>query len=498
MDKMLVDSMGDVTITNDGATILQEMEVEHPVAKMLVEVAKTQDQECGDGTKTSVIVAGELLKRAGELVEKDIHPTLVAEGYRLAADFAVESLKDAGDEVGPQGLETLRKVAMTSMISKGVAYEREPLSRIVVDAVKSVAEKRDSGWRFDKDNVQIVKKQGGTTEDTKLVEGIIVDKEVVHSGMPKSVKGARIALADAALEIKKTEVSAEIRITEPEQIQAFLKEEERELKEIVQKVVDAGATSLFCEKGIDDLAQHYLAKAGIYAVRRVRKSDMEKLAKATGAKPVSKWSDLSKDDLGSAALVEERKIGDDRLTFVTGCNGARAVSILVRGGTEHVVDEVERSLNDALKTVGITVEDGYVVTGAGASAVELAMLLRDKASRIGGRAQLAIEAFADALDVIPRTLAENAGMDPIDTLVELRKEHKLGRATVGVDVLRGRVADMRGIAVEPIRVGRQALLSATDAAIMILRIDDVIASKRGGGGGKGPKPGPGGEDGEFD
>jgi len=499
MDKMLVDSMGDVVITNDGVTILKEMDIEHPAAKMIVEVAKTQDEECGDGTTTAVIIAGELLKKAEDIIDQNVHPTIIASGYRMASEKAIEFLREIGKKTSIDDKESLRKIASTSMISKSVASEREQLAELAVKAVTAVAEKRDGQYKFDKDNIQIIKKQGGTTGDTQLIEGIICDKEVVHSAMPKNVKDPKIALVDAAMEVKKTEIDAKIEITDPAQLQGFLAEEEKMLKNMAETVKASGATVLFCQKGIDDLAQHYLAKAGIYAVRRVKKSDMEKLAKATGGNIVSKWTDLAKDELGKAELVEERKIGDDKMSFVTGCKSAKAVSILIRGGTEHVVDEVERSLIDAISTVGVAIEDGVTVTGAGSAAVEVSMKLRDYAASVGGREQIAIEAFANALDVVPRTLAENAGMDPIDTLIELRKQHKAGKKTVGVDVLNSQIADMVKTVVEPFRVGKQAILSATDAATMILRIDDVIASKSGGGGGggKGPKGG-GGDDGGGD
>jgi len=498
MDKMLVDSMGDVVITNDGVTILKEMDIEHPAAKMLVEVAKAQDEECGDGTTTAVILAGELLKKAEDLIDQNIHSTVISTGYRMASEKAIELLKKVGTPISMTNAKELRKVASTAMISKSVATEREYLADIAVRAVTATIEKQGDKLIFNKDNIQMVKKQGGTVRDTNLIEGLILDKEVVHSAMPKSVAKARIALVDAAMEIKKTEIDAKIEINDPSQLQAFLSEEEKMLKNMAERVKASGANVLVCQKGIDDLAQHYLAKDGVYAVRRAKKSDMEKLAKATGANIVSKWNDLSKEDLGNAELVEERKIGDDKMTFVTGCKDAKAVSILMRGGTEHVVDEIERSLTDAISTVGVAIEDGVTVTGAGSAAVEVSMKLRDYATTVGGREQIAIEAYAEALEVLPRTLAENAGMDPIDTIIELRKQHKEGNVTAGVNVLEGKISDMKSTVVEPLRVAKQAILSATDAAVMILRIDDVIASKSGGGPG-GPKKGMGGgEDSEFD
>jgi len=499
MDKMLVDSMGDVVITNDGVTILKEMDIEHPAAKMLVEVAKTQDEECGDGTTTAVVMAGELLKKAEELIEQNVHSTVISAGYRMASEKAVEILKQIGNPISITNAKELKKVGMTAMISKSVSSDREYLADIAVKAVTATVEKQGDRYVFDKDNIQMVKKQGGTVRDTNLIEGLILDKEVVHSGMPKTISKARIALVDAAMEVKKTEIDAKIEINDPGQLQAFLSEEERMLKTMANTVKASGANVLVCQKGIDDLAQHYLAKDGIYAVRRAKKSDMEKLSKATGASIVSKWNDLSKDDLGTAEIVEERKIGDDKMTFVTGCKGAKAVSILMRGGTEHVVDEIERSLTDAISTVGIAIEDGLTVTGAGSAAVEISMRLRDFATTIGGREQIAIEAYAEALEIVPRTLAENAGMDPIDSILELRKQHKEGKVTAGVNVLEQKISDMKATVVEPLRVGKQAILSATDAACMILRIDDVIASKSGGGPGGPKKGGPGGgEDSDFD
>ncbi len=492
MDKMLVDSMGDVVITNDGVTILKEIDVEHPAAKMIVEVAKTQDEECGDGTTTAVILAGELLKKAEGLIEQNIHPTVISGGYRLAANKAKEYLEEVAIKVSPNDKETLMDIAKTSMISKSVASSRELLAKVAVDAVTAVAEKKEDGtWTVDDDNIQIVKKQGGSMDDTTMISGIIVDKEAVHPAMPKKVEKAKIALVDSALEVKKTEIDAKIEITDPSQLHAFLEEEENMLKKMVDTVKKSGATVLFCQKGIDDLAQHYLSKAGIYAVRRVKKSDMEKLAKATGANLVTKLDDLKADDLGVANLVEEKKIADDRMTFVTGCKNPKAVSVLIRGGTEHVVDEIDRSLNDAISVVAVAFEDGKLVTGGGSAATELALRLRDFAASIGGREQIAIDAFASALEVIPTALAENAGLDPIDILIELRQAHKAGKKTAGVNVFTGKITDMKKERVlEPIRVGRQAISSATDAAVMILRIDDVIASK--GGSPKGPQgPGPG-------
>ena len=497
LDKMLVDSMGDVVVTNDGVTILKEMDVEHPAAKMLVEVAKTQDQEAGDGTTTAVVLAGELLKRAEGLIEQNIHPTVISQGYRLASQKALETLEAISEKVDIKDHETLVKIAKTAMASKTVSFNRDALADLAVKAVTAVAEKTDRGYEVDLDNVQVIKKQGGAMSDTQLIEGVIVDKEKVHSGMPTVVTEPKIALLDAALEIKKTEIDAKIEINDPTQLNAFLQEEENMLRKMVETVKKSGATAVFCQKGIDDLAQHYLAKEGIYAVRRVKKSDMEKLAKATGGNIISKVSELTKDDLGVAGKIEERKIGDDQMTFVTGCKKARAVSVLIRGGTEHVTDEIERSIEDALNVVAVAIEDGRYVIGGGASASELAMRLRDEAARVGGREQIAFESFAEALETVPRTLAENAGLDPIDILIELRKSHKSGKKNAGVNITTGKVDDLQVQNVlEPIRVGRQAIQSATDAAVMILRIDDVIAAKANappaGGSGGGPGGGMGG------
>jgi thermosome len=499
MDKMLVDSMGDVVITNDGVTILKEIDVEHPAAKMLVEVAKTQDEECGDGTTTAVILAGELLKKAEALIEQNVHPTVISGGYRLAAVKAREILDSVAISVSPDDKETLMDIARTAMISKSVSASRDLLADVAVKAVSAVAEKKDGKWLVDDDNIQIVKKQGGSMDDTKMISGIIVDKEAVHPAMPKKVEKAKIALVDSALEVKKTEIDAKIEITDPSQLHAFLDEEENMLRKMVEIVKKSGATVLFCQKGIDDLAQHYLGKEKIYAVRRVKKSDMEKLAKATGANLVTKLDDLKAGDLGDAALVEEKKIADDRMTFVTGCKNPKAVSVLIRGGTEHVVDEIDRSLNDAISVVSVAFEDGKLVTGGGSTASELALKLRDYAASVGGREQIAIDAFASAMEVIPTALSENAGLDPIDVLIEMRQAHKSGKKYAGINVFTGKVVDMRKERVlEPIRVGRQALSSATDAAVMILRIDDVIASKGGSKGGKGPG-GPGmGDEGGMD
>lgn len=482
MDKMLVDSMGDVTITNDGVTILKEIDVSHPAAKMIVEVAKVQDDECGDGTTTSVILAGELLKKAQDLIDSDVHPTVVTEGYRLAADKAVEILERISKPVKTTDKAALRNISMTALASKLASSNAEFLSDLCVRAITAVTEERSGKTVADSGNVLIVKKTGGAVEDTEFVEGIILDKEPVHSGMPKVIDGAKIAIVDSALEIKKTEVEAKIEIRDPDSLSAFLAEEESTLKKMVARVADSGANVLVCQKGIDDLAQHYLSKKGIYAVRRVKKSDMEKLAKASGGQIVTKLDDLTASALGKAGRVESRKVAGDELTFITGCKGPKSVSLLIRGGTEHVVDEIERSVHDALSVVSDTVEDGRLVPGGGATAIEISKQLKDYAASVGGREQLAVQAFAEAFEVIPRALAENAGLDPIDVLINIRKAHASGKKSHGVNVFTGAIVDMtKEHVVEPIRVGRQAITSAVEAAVMILRIDDVIASKSSGG-----------------
>ncbi len=479
MDKMLVDSLGDVVITNDGATILKEIDIEHPAAKMVVEISKTQDEECGDGTTTAVVIAGELLKKAEELTESNVHATIVAKGYRLAADEARKALSKMSINASPNDKRMLRDIAKTAMTGKSIGSS-EHLAGIAVKAVMAIAEKSDGKSSADIDNVKIEKKHGGLISDTTMVEGIVVDKERAHPRMPQHIEKAKIALVNAPLEVKKTEVSAEIRIEDVAQLQKFLDEEERMLKGMVENVKSSGANVLFCQKGIDDLAQHYLAKEGIYAVNRVKESDMKKLVKATNAKIVNSLSELSRNELGEAKLVEERKVADEEMTFVTGCKNPKAVSILIRGGTEHVVDEVERSLHDALKVVAVTIEDRKVVAGGGATEIELALHLRRFASTIGGREQLAIEAFAEAMEVIPRALAENAGLDGIDILINLKKAHggKTKNINSGINVITGKVTDMAKLKVlEPLRVKTNAIESATEVATMILRIDDVIASK---------------------
>ena len=493
MDKMLVDSLGDVVITNDGHTILEEMDVEHPAAKMIVEVAKTQDEEVGDGTTTAVIIAGELLHKAEGLIDQSIHPTVIAAGYRMAADKTQEILEKMADKVEFTNNDLLKKIAMTSITGKKAESAKEDLADLAVKAVKQIADKADGKYTVDIDYIGVEKKHGGSTDESQLINGLVIDKERAHPGMPKRVKNAKIALLDCALEVKKTETDAEIRVTRPEQLRAFLDEEEGMLRKMVDKIVATGANVMFCQKGIDDVAQHFLAKANIYAARRLKKSDMDKLARATRGKVVTSIDDLSAGDLGSAGLVEERKIADEKMTFVEGCKDPKAVSLLVRGGTEHVVDEVERAVHDAICVVAAAVEDGKVVAGGGAPEIELAKQLREYAETVGGREALAITAFADAVEIVPRTLAENAGLDSIDMLVDLRAKHeKPNGKNIGLNVYEGKVMDMLSIGVvEPLRIKTQAMKSASEAAVMILRIDDVIAAAKREAGP--PAGGPGGE-----
>ncbi len=480
MDKMLVDELGDITITNDGATILDEMSIEHPAGKIMVEVAKTQDEEAGDGTTTAVVLAGELLGNAEKLLDQEIHPSIIIRGYRLATEKAVNILEEISDPVSFSDEETLKKIAMTTMTGKATEA-REKLAEMVVEAIKLVAEEVDGKIVVDTDQIKIEKKQGGSLSDTQLVKGIVIDKERVHPQMPKRVEKAKIALINSALEVKETETDARINITSPEQLQAFIEQEERMIKEMVDKIVESGANVVFVQKGIDDLAQHFLAKAGILAVRRVKKSDMEKLAKATGAKIITRVEDLTPEDLGEAELVEERKVAGESMIFVEGCKNPKSVTILVRGGAEHVVDEAERAIKDAIGAVTSAIESGRVVAGGGAPEMAVATRLREYAQTVGGKEQLAIEAFADALEVIPRTLAETAGMDPVDTIVKLRSIHtkeKDGKY-YGVDVFKGEIADMRkNNVLEPLKVKTQAYISASEAAQLILRIDDIIAAAK--------------------
>ncbi len=480
MDKMLVSDLGDIVITNDGATILEEMNVDHPAAKLMVEIAKTQDKEVGDGTTTSVVLAGNLLRKAGELLDQNIHPTVIIKGFELASAKADEVLKAISEEVSPTDAETLKKIALVAMGSKGIGSEEEKkkIAQIIADAVMLVSQKEGDKYVVDLELIKIEKKAGGHVLDTELVKGVVIDKEVVHSGMPKRVENAKILLVDAPLEIEKTETDAKIEITSPENMQAFLQQEEKMLKEIVDKIAASGANVVFCQKGIDDLVQHFLAKRGIMAVRRVKKSDMEKLSRATKGVIISSLEDLKDSDLGKAGLVHEKKVGGESMVFVEQCEDPKSVTIFVRGGTEHVVSEVERAVVDAKGAVASALEDGRFVYGGGSVEMELSKELNKYATEIGGREQLAIQAFAEALESIPKTLAENAGMDVIDTIVSLRNKHAAGEKTTGVDVMAGKVADIKesGV-VEPSRVKKQAIASATETARLILRIDDIISAK---------------------
>ncbi|MEM3783547.1 MAG: thermosome subunit beta [Candidatus Bathyarchaeia archaeon] len=479
MDKMLVSSFGDVTITNDGATILKEVDVQHPAAKMLVEVAKAQDNEVGDGTTTAAVLAGELLAKAEELLDQNIHPTIIVEGFKKASEKARETLESMAIPVSIKDDKKLMDVAITSMGSKGIAAAKEHFAKLAVEAVRQVAEEKDGKIKADIDLIKVLKKHGKSLEETELVKGMVIDKEVAHPQMPKLVSNAKIALLNAKLEIEKTEFDAKINIESPEQMKLFLDEEERMLREMVDKIAEVGANVVFCEKGIDDVALHFLAKKGILAVKNVSSSDMEKLARATGGKIVASVKDLTSDVLGEAKIVEEVKIGEDKLVYVRECKNPKAVTIVVRGGTEHVVDEAERSLHDALCVVRNAIEDGKIVPGGGAPEAEVAKQLRDYAVKVGGREQLAIEAFADAVESIPLTLAENAGLDPVDIMVALRAKHESASTpSYGVDVFTGKIMDMLELnVVEPLRVKLQVVKSATEAANMILKIDDLIAAK---------------------
>ncbi len=493
MDKMLIDSLGDITITNDGAAILDEVDVEHPAAKMIVEVAKTQDDMVGDGTTTAVILAGELLRKAEELLEQNIHPTVIVSGYKKASQQAMAILDKIGTPIDAKDRENLKRVAVTSMASKAVGSARTHLADIAIDAVKQIAEQRGERKVADIDNIQITKKVGESLFDTQLIKGIIIDKEVVHPEMPKRIENAKIALLDCPLEVEKGEFNAEIRIKDPTQIQAFLDKETSMLKEMVKKIKTSGAKVLFCQKGVDDMTQHLLAKTGIVAARRVKKSDMEKLAKATGGRIITKLDDLKRQDLGNAGVVEERKIGEDKMIFVEECKNPRSVAILLRAGLDRMLDEAERALHDSLSVVADVIEYNKIVAGGGAVESEIARGLRNYAKKIGGREQLAIEAFADSVEIVPKTLAENAGLEPIDILVALRSAHEKTKGyLMGVDVFTGKIVDMQGKGViEPSRVKEQAVKSATEAASMIIRIDDVIASTKPKEGKYGPGAGPG-------
>ena len=477
MDKMLVDSSGDITITSDGRTILDKMNIDHPAAKMMVEVAKTQDAEVGDGTTTSVIVAGELLGKAEDLINKGVHPTVIVEGYNKAADKALETLETIAIPVKPTGKEFLMKIAATSMASKLVSENKEQLAKIAVEAVLHIAIKIGEDYKVDLDDIMVEKKPGESMSETKLIEGLVLDKEVVHSGMPKRVEKAKIVLLESALEIEKTEFDAKINIERPDQMESFLLEEENMLKAMVEKIVAAEANVVVCQKGIDDTVQHFLARKGILALQRVKESDMEKLSKATGGKPVTNIKELLKSDLGFAEIVEERKIGDDKMTFIEGCKNPLSVAILIRGADKRFLDEAERSLHDALCVVRDVVQVPKIVAGGGAPEMEIARALRSYAETLPGREQLAIRSFGEAMEIVPLTLGENAGLDPVDLLLELRTRHEKGEKWAGVDVFDGKIKDMRDLEVyEPISVKKQTIKSANEAATMILRIDDVIAS----------------------
>ncbi len=491
MDKMLVGSTGDITITNDGATILKEIDVEHPVAKMMVEVAKSVDNEAGDGTKSVVVLAGALIENAEELFNKDVHPTIVVEGYREASKKAIEFLKKISIEVDPKDKAFLNKIAMTSMASKLVTTNSQVLSDIVIDAALNVAEElEENKFKIDLDNIKVEKKVGASLHDSQLIQGIVMDKEIVHAGMPKKIQGAKIVLLNSALEIEKTKFDAKLDISSPDQMQNFLNEEERMLKSMVDKISASGANVVICQKGIDDIAQHYLAKAGIIALRRIKESDMSKLAKATGARIVTNTDELSKDDIGHAELVEERKVETDKWVFIEGCKNPKSVTILIRGGSQTLVDEAERSIHDALMAIKDVVEYPYVVVGGGASEAIVSRKLREWSASLASRKQLAVEKYADAVESIPLVLAENAGMSVIDTQAQLRtKSKEAGKARYGIDVFKGKIADLSSRDIyEPLSVKNQIINSATEAACMILRIDNIISA----GAPKGGAPPPGG------
>jgi archaeal chaperonin len=483
MDKMLVDSMNDVIITNDGVTILEEMKIEHPAAKMIVEVAKTQEAEVGDGTTTAVVLAGELLKNAEKLIDENIHPTVIAKGYRQAAEKAQEILLEIAKNTSISDEQVLRNIAETAMTGKGAESSKEKLSQICVTAIKQIIDDKE----IDLENIKIEKKVGGGIQDSELIQGIVLDKERVHSSMPKKIENAKVALLDVALEIKDTEIDAKIQITDPTQLQSFLDQEEKMLKDMVDRVINSGANVIFCQKGIDDLAQHYLSRAGIYATRRVKQSDMVKLQKATSGKIVSNLKDLKEEDLGKSGSVEEKKIGDEEMTYVTKCENPKAVTLFIRGGTEHVIDEIERAIKDALGDISASVKEGKVVAGAGAPEVELSKKLKEFSNSLSGREQLAVQAFAESMEVIPKTLAENAGLDPIDVMTELKSKHDANETEAGINVFTGKVTNSweEGV-IEPLKVKTQAIKSASEVAELILRIDDIIASK---GDGSGPMPG---------
>lgn len=475
MDKMIVDAAGDVIVTNDGVTILKEMQIDHPAAKMVVEVAQTQEDAVGDGTTTAVIIAGELLKRAEELLDQNIHPTVLTKGYRLAEAEAQRIVKNIAEPISIENNELLRNIAITAMTGKGAETNKEKLADLVVSAVKKIAAKTNTGIKINRDDIKIEKRVGESTEQSELIEGIVIDKEKVHSEMPSRVEAAKVALLDASLEIKNTEIDAKIQITDPAQLDAFLDQEEKTLREMVNTVKASGATVLFCQRGIDDVAQHFLSKAGILAVRRVRKSDMESLARATGGKIVSNWKELGAADVGKAGLIHEDTVGEANMLFIEKCPNPKIMTLLIRGGTTHVAEEVKRAVTDAIGDIAAALKEGKVVAGAGATEMQLAQGLRKYARTLSGREQLAVLAFADALEIIPRTLAENAGLDPIDILTNLRAAHEQGFKWSGVNVFTGKVMDawQAGV-IEPLKIKTQAISSAAEVAEMILRIDDVI------------------------
>ncbi len=478
MQKMLVDPFGDVIITHDGATIMKEIEVEHPTAKMMVDLAKSQEQEAGDGTTTVVLLAGELLAKAEDLLDMGIHPTVIISGYRKAAERVKEFLKDVSFEVAWNDRELLKKVAKIAMGSKSVAVAQDYLADLVVNAALQVVEERDGKRIVDLDNIKLEKKEGGSLFDTKLIKGIVVDKEVVHPRMPRRIENAKIALIESALEVKKPELSSKIRVTSPAQVKEFLDQEKQMLAELVEKIAEAGANVVFCQKGIDDVAQHFLAKHGILAVRRVSEKDMQRIERATGGKIVNNLDDLTEEELGYAGLVEERKIGDDRMIFIEECKNPKAVTILLRAGADTILDEAERGLKDALYVVRNVVEDGKVFYGGGSIQAELALRLKDHAHTVKGKEQLAMEAYANALESIPRILAENSGMDSVDALVEIRNAHKNGNVSIGIDALNSRVADMKELGVvDTYRGVKNAVAAATETAILIIKTDDIIAAK---------------------
>ena len=489
LDKMLVDSLGDVTITNDGATILKEIDAQHPAAKMMVEISKTIDTEVGDGTTSSVVFAGALLEKAEKLLEKDVHSTLIVDGYQAASLKALELLAELAKSIQPDDSESLIKIAKTSMQSKLVSDDSESLSKLVVSAVLKIADKNENGYSVDLDNLKVEKKSGGSVQDTALINGIVLDKEVVHSGMPTKIQKAKIALVNAALEVEKTEVSSEIRISDPSQMQMFLEEENRMLKGMVDKLHSVGANVLICQKGIDDIVQHYLSKQGILAVRRVKESDMTKLSKATGGRITSNLDDISEKDLGSAEIVQQKKIESDKWVFIEGCSNPHAVTVLIRGGSQRVVDEADRSIHDALMVVKDVIEKPLIVAGGGSPEAYLAGKIKQWADSFDGREQLAIKQYAESLETIPLTIAENAGMDPIDSLIALRAKQNSGEKTTGINAREGKIGDAYALDIlEPLVVKEQIIKSATEAACMILRIDDVIAISGGSSAG-GPPPG---------